>query len=481
MKIKYTLIIIFLVISYLMSSCSKGPLRLEFAVIDSVYKIDGIEYSADYCKMQVLENPQDNNSKIIDIPVIRIRTNSKDPGAPIFFLNDGPGLSNFKQMMPTWLATNHDIVIIGYRGVDGLINLDFPEISAYFKNTNFLSQNNIQSTGKSFAKGFKKLEDSLKIDLKQYNIYNMALDLESARKAFQYEKINIYAVGFGARIAQIYSNISPKTIFRLFLERPKAYGALTLQPSEIDRVLEYYDTESIKINSGRTFKENIIKAISILPKEYNGHIFDKDRIIYQIINLLNKSDGAALVNEACKSAIEGDFESIKYIDELFNNISLQINLIDYAIKTMTSEFDYTKNYSNDYGFNPANNSLGSPLNQFILGAIQKSGYKIETLSKEKSNPDSLSGECISVMVNLDIYSPSFLGEFELVNKYYNPYIILLSDYTPQDLYTSRIAEYSKLLENYLYIGDYYSYMPELKNINLIPKKSFKQLSLEKIQ
>ena len=463
-----------------MMSCSETSGKLEFAVIDSVYNVNGVQYSADYCKMQIFENPLDDDSKIIDIPVIRIRTNSKNPGAPVFILNDGPGMSNFTQVMPTWLVKNHDVVIIGYRGVDGSVNLNIPELNQVALNSNFLSESNLTIAGKTLAKNFNKLEDSLEIDLNQYNILNMAHDVESARQAFQYEKISIYSVGFGARIAQIFSDISPEAIFRVMMERPKGYGSLSLKPEDIESILDFYDNSAKSLNGGKTYSQNIIDGLAALPADYNGHIFDKDKILFTAYTYMNSVLGPSAVHDAFLSAQRGDYESLKFLDDNYSVIYPQFNLGDYIIKCATSEYDSKKNYINDYSYN-SKYSFGSPLGKFIYGTLQKSGFQPVVLDANIVNPDSLKGECLIVTVNLDINNPLDYGEFVVRNSYQNVNSFILSDYNLKVFHSFRIAEYSKLIQNFMYVGNYKEYFPATHTMNLVPEKTFKQLALERVQ
>lgn len=480
MKSIHLKLFMFLILGLFAVSCSKSPVKLEFSVIDSIYNVAGVDYDADYCKMQILENPQDKGSKVIDIPVIRIRTGSKQPGAPVFILNDGPGYSNFVKIMPTWLVENHDVIIIGYRGVDGSVNLNLPEVNQLTQNSNFLSDANLNLAAKAFEKGFNKLADSLDIDLNQYNIVNMAYDLESARLAFHYEKINIFAVGFGARIAQIYSKIAPNAVFRIMMERPKAYGSLALNSQLIENVLEFYNPSAREINNNTGYSQNIIRTLASLPAEHNGYMFDKDKIVYSAFKLLETLHGAALVNEAFLSAGIGDYESLKYLEELYSDLYPSFNLGDYAIKSVTSEFNQKMDYSKEFSYN-STNSLGSPLAKFIYAGIQKSGFKPEILPVKLSNPDSLAGECLMITANLDLSAPFELAEFELKPKYSNAVSIILSDYNSQALHTYNIPAYSDLISNFLYSGNYKSYVPEMKSINLKPEKTLKQLAMERIQ
>jgi pimeloyl-ACP methyl ester carboxylesterase len=463
-----------------MISCSGGPVKLEFAVIDSVYNVNGVKYNADYCKMQILENPQDKGSKVIDIPVIRIRTNSKNAGAPVFILNDGPGLSNFNQVMPTWLVSNHDVVIIGYRGVDGSVNLDIPELNQIALNSNFLSEPNLTLAGKALAKNFKKLEDSLEIDLNQYNLLNMAYDVESARQAFQYEKISIYSVGFGARIAQIFSDISPDAIFRVMMERPKGYGSLSLKPEDIESILDFYEPLAKPINGGKTYGKNIVDGLAALPADYNGHIFDKDKILFTAYTYMNSVLGPAAVHEAFLSAQRGDYDGLKFLDDNYSVMYPQFNLGDYIIKCATSEYDSKKNYINDYS-NNSQFAFGSPLGKFIYGTLQKSGFQPVVLGSNIINPDSLNGECLIVTVNLDITNPFEYGEFVVRESYRSAVSFVLSDYNLKILHTYKIEEYTKLIGNFLYVGNYKVFNPASYTVNLVPEKTFKQLALERIQ
>ena len=52
------------------------------------------------------------------------------PGAPIFRLQGGPGLTNMDFPDAKRFTARHDVVLVGYRGVDGSSRLDCPEVIA---------------------------------------------------------------------------------------------------------------------------------------------------------------------------------------------------------------------------------------------------------------------------------------------------------------------------------------------------------------
>src|ERR1700729_2243387 len=86
--------------------------------------------AADCGTLVVPENRADPHSRLIALPVIVIRAHSAHPGAPIFRLQGGPGISNMVFPDASRFTANHDVVLVGYRGVDGSVQLDCPEVSS---------------------------------------------------------------------------------------------------------------------------------------------------------------------------------------------------------------------------------------------------------------------------------------------------------------------------------------------------------------
>src|ERR1035438_6443173 len=85
---------------------------------------------ADCGTLVVPENRADPRSRLIALPVTRILARSSHPLAPIFRLNGGPGTTNMTFPQASRLAAQHDVVMVGYRGVDGSSVLNCPEVTA---------------------------------------------------------------------------------------------------------------------------------------------------------------------------------------------------------------------------------------------------------------------------------------------------------------------------------------------------------------
>jgi hypothetical protein len=55
--------------------------------------------------------------------VTRIKARSEHPSEPIFRLEGGPGMT-MEFSKASRFADDHDVVLVGYRGVDGSVRLD---------------------------------------------------------------------------------------------------------------------------------------------------------------------------------------------------------------------------------------------------------------------------------------------------------------------------------------------------------------------
>ena len=68
------------------------------------------------------------------------------PGAPVFRLEGGPGSTNMQFSKASRIAEHHDVVLVGYRGVDGSVRLDCPEVaSALKRSTDHLGQKSFRA------------------------------------------------------------------------------------------------------------------------------------------------------------------------------------------------------------------------------------------------------------------------------------------------------------------------------------------------
>ncbi|HEY1597224.1 MAG TPA: hypothetical protein VGF74_17630, partial [Thermoleophilaceae bacterium] len=156
-----------------------GQLKLH----PCTYHTEAGKYAADCGTLVVRENRHDPHSRLIALPVTRVRARSAHPGAPIFRLQGGPGITNMTFADASRFAGNHDVVLVGYRGIDGSSKLACPEVTAALKHSaDFLGQKSLIA----YANGFRSCANRLRadgVDLAGYSLPARVDDLEAARRA----------------------------------------------------------------------------------------------------------------------------------------------------------------------------------------------------------------------------------------------------------------------------------------------------------
>src|ERR1700690_3267300 len=187
-----------------------GQLTLK----NCTYTTESGTSAADCGTLVVPENRHDPKSRLIALPVIVIRAHSAHPGVPIFRLQGGPGVTNMGFPDASRFTANHDVVLVGYRGVDGSVRLDCPEVeSALERSADFLGQKSLDAYSNAFRSCAKRLQAN-GVDLAGYTLPERVNDLEAARKALGYRQIDLLSESAGTRTAMIYSWRYPTAIHR---------------------------------------------------------------------------------------------------------------------------------------------------------------------------------------------------------------------------------------------------------------------------
>ena len=122
------------------------------------YPTENGNYAADCGTLVVPEKRADPQSRLIALPVTRILARSDHPREPIFLLQGGPGHTNMTFDKVNRYADEHDVVLVGYRGIDGSVRLDCPEVeSALSHSTDLVSE----KASQAYADGLPVLRDRL--------------------------------------------------------------------------------------------------------------------------------------------------------------------------------------------------------------------------------------------------------------------------------------------------------------------------------
>lgn len=213
-----------------------GDLTLE----PCSYETEDGSYAADCGMLVVPENSANPQSRLIALPVVRIRATSPDPGEPIFWLEGGPGQSNMDFDRASRFAPNHDFVLVGYRGWDGSERLDCPEVSSALRRSgDFLSAESFRAYGAAFRSCADRLTDE-GIDLASYGLIQQVDDMEAARVALGYDRVNLLSHSAGTRTAMIYAWRHPASVHRSVLLAVNPPGNFLVDTQATDELIGRY-------------------------------------------------------------------------------------------------------------------------------------------------------------------------------------------------------------------------------------------------
>src|SRR5438876_3646650 len=192
------------------SGARAGQLKLHLCH----YATEKGSYRADCGTLVVRENRHDARSRLIALPVTRIRARFANSGAPIFRLQGGPGITNMTFPDASRFADKHDVVLVGYRGVDGSSKLDCREVTSAREHArDFLSEESYRADAAAFRACAHRLQDD-GVDLAGYTLPERVDDLDAARRALGYERVDLLSESAGTRTAMIYAWRYPKRIHR---------------------------------------------------------------------------------------------------------------------------------------------------------------------------------------------------------------------------------------------------------------------------
>ena len=242
-------------------SVPQGAHAGQLTMHPCTYSTEKGAYRADCGTLVVPENRADPRSRLIALPVTRILARSSHPLAPIFHLNGGPGITNMTFPQANRLVAQHDVVMVGYRGVDGSSVLNCPEVTTALQNSaDYLAKASLTAYSDAFAACAKRLERS-GVDLAGYTMEEQAADIEAARVALGYERIDLLSESAGTRLAMIYQWRYPNSVDRSVMVGVNPPGNFLYSGAEIDQGIEAYSALCAKQSACRARTKNLAASV----------------------------------------------------------------------------------------------------------------------------------------------------------------------------------------------------------------------------
>src|SRR5450755_577390 len=242
-------------------SVSQGAHAGQLTMHSCTYPTENGSYRANCGTLVVPENRADPRSRLITLPVIQVLARSSHPLAPIFRLNGGPGVTNMTFPQASRLAAQHDVVMVGYRGVDGSSVLNCPEVTAAVDNSaDYLGKASLSAYSQAFASCAQRLERD-GVDLAGYTLAEQADDIKAARVALGYKRIDLLSESAGTRLAMIYAWRYPNSVDRSAMIGVNPPGNFLYSGAEIDQGIERYSALCAKQPACRARTGNLAASM----------------------------------------------------------------------------------------------------------------------------------------------------------------------------------------------------------------------------
>ncbi len=426
-----SLALVIAVLASMVTACGapEGPQAGDLLMEPSTYEVDGESYTADIGTLFVPENRDNPDSRLIELPVIRIRALGDSPAEPIFPLAGGPGQSNMKFSHLNGLIDNHDIVMVGYRGVDGSVVLDCPEVVEALKGVgnDLFSEQSLTGIGDAFSRSAARLQDE-GVDLEGYTMPEVVEDIEAARIALGYDRINLNSQSYGTRVAMIYAWTHPQSIYRSAMISVNPPGHMVWEPDIIDAQIRYdaslwaQDAE----RSARTedLAETMRNVAHNMPDEWQGLPIDPGKVKMMTQFLLFHRGTAAMVYDAYLTAEEGDPSGLAVMSQMYDSALPPVNIWgDFAVKGLI-DYDPERDYVTE--MNPPDSIIGSPAS--LIGGPAVKGWPGVTLPAELRQVQPSDVETLLVSGNIDFSTPAQFATDELLPFLSNGEQVILSEF-----------------------------------------------------
>ena len=396
------------------------------------YTSDGDKYAAECGTLVVPENRSKPDSRLIGLPVMRVHALAGNPAEPIFWLAGGPGGTNMRVTGVKGLIESHDIVMVGYRGMDGSVVMACPEMGRAVTGLgdDLLSEASMANFGQAMNQCARRLKAE-GVDLDGYSIPAVVEDMEAARTALGYERLNLLSGSYGTRVAIIYAWMYPNSLHRSAMVSVNPPGHFAWEPDTIDDQIAY-DAGLCAQNpecSARTsdLAETMRNVSHNLPKRWLLIPIDPGKVRFITIFMLFHRGSAATVFDAFLATEQGDPSGLALLSLAYDfMIPSSVTWGDWAAKGGI-DYDPERNWITD--MNPPDSILGSPLSLLVGGGTQLGGgWPVAPMPDEFRKVQPSDVETLLVSGSSDYSTPAQFATEELLPALSHGEQVILSEF-----------------------------------------------------
>ncbi len=431
----------FIILSGALAACSgqkdvanlpEGMQAEELRLEPCTIKLDSGEYEADCGILVVPENRDTPDGRLIALPVTRIRATSENSAKPIFYLEGGPGMSNMHAKPPAALLANHDFVMVGYRGVDGSVKLDCPEVAQAIKGdgVDVLSEQSRVGFSAAMRQCAARLQAD-GVDLDGYTISEVIGDMEAARSALGYERINLFSGSYGTRVAQLYANQYPNRIYRSAMVGVNPPGRFVWEPDIIDGQIEQYSQLYAQTDNPRSsdLAETMQSVSHNMPERWLFFKIDPGKVKSVTFAMLFHRNTAVQAFDAWLAAENGDSSGLALMSLAYDFIIPNMSIYgEFFSKGLSADYDANRDYYAE--MEPPDSIIGSPLSKLIWGSATDADgvtWPTQLMPVEYRQVHPSEVETLLVSGNVDFSTPAEFATDELLPALANGKQVILAE------------------------------------------------------
>jgi len=429
---------------------------------------------AECTTLTVPENWEDPNSRLIALPVVRFASKNSSPAEPVFVLLGGPGSYNLRAYPKEWLLENRDVIFIGYRGVDGTVDLvcdEISKISADYLGKGFLSDEaniKLREAAKQCADDFK----SSGIDLQGYTVKGVVQDMEAVRKALGYEKINLWSESYGARVAQLYAYMHPQSLNRVVMIGLNTPGHFVYDPVVLDGLIRHISDLCAKDPNCSQRTPDLAQAIyevnHNMPKQWLFLPIDPGTIRLLTQMMFFSNTNMSMVTDAYLAAANGDPSGLAMLNFIapFVFPFEMFHMGDFLNKGGTLDMEY---YKGPESVQLGDSIMGAPLAEWVWSMA--GDWPVELVDANLRQLQESDVDMLVINGTVDFSTPPNALD-EIKDYYHNAQTVLLPEFSHAgDITSFQPDAIERLITSYYDTGMVDTSLFKYQPINFKPRMS----------
>jgi pimeloyl-ACP methyl ester carboxylesterase len=294
------------------------------------------------------------------------------------------------------------------------------------------------------------------IDLEGYTIPEVVHDLEAARVALGYGRINLLSVSYGTRIAQIYAYLHPTSLNRSVMIGVNPPGHFVWEPQTIDAQLQYYSNlwaqDPKQAALAPNLAETIRQVIHQMPRRWMLFPIDPGKVRLMTFAMLFHRGPASVVFDAYVAAARGDPSGLWMMsvacDFMFPNMLTWGHLLAQG---SSADYDPSRDYARE--LDPPDTVMGSPISLAIWGTAGDA-WPIKLIPPELRCVQPSDIATLFVSGSVDFSTPAEFATKELLPFLKNGRQIILREFGHvADIFTLRPKAIERLLVSFYNTGE----------------------------